>query len=125
MWYRFMCEISTARNNGLMSRANETWGICSPFSRPETSGSGFVACVKTNFHFALGLSDTSPRAPVVRRPQVGKLVKQNAVRPNLVCHVSARVHRKENIDNVVGQCPAIVRKARRAAREGLFVVGDQ
>ena len=52
-------------------------------------------------------------------------VSTHTVRPNLVCHVSARVHRKENIDNVVGQCPAIVRKARRAAREGLFVVGDQ
>src|SRR6266436_3097856 len=53
---------------------------------------------------------------VVRRPEVGELVQQVTVRPNLICHVSVRVYRKEEIDNVIGQRPAIVRKARRLAR---------
>src|SRR5436309_5318685 len=51
------------------------------------------------------------------RAQVRELVYQIAVRPNLIsCHLSVREHRQENVDNIVGQCPAIVRKARRAAR---------
>src|SRR5215471_305059 len=32
------------------------------------------------------------------------------------CHLAVRVHRQENVDNIVGECPAIVRKARRLAR---------
>src|SRR5256885_9335041 len=32
---------------------------------------------------------------------------------NLICHVSFRVYREEEIDNVIGQRSAIVRKARR------------
>src|SRR5882724_5723215 len=53
---------------------------------------------------------------VVRRPEVRELIQQVTVRPNLICHVSVRVYRKEKIDNVIGQRPAIVRKARRLAR---------
>src|SRR5258705_3128448 len=53
---------------------------------------------------------------VVRRPEVRELVQQVTVRPNLICHVSVGVYRKEKIDNVIGQRPAIVRKARRLAR---------
>src|SRR6266849_6456105 len=53
---------------------------------------------------------------VVRRPEVRELVQQITVRPNLICHVSVRVYREEKIDNVIGQRPAIVRKARRLAR---------
>src|SRR6266478_5399697 len=50
---------------------------------------------------------------VVRRPEVRELVQQITVWPNLICHVSVRVYREEKIDNVIGQRPAIVRKARR------------
>src|SRR6266481_756899 len=50
---------------------------------------------------------------VVRRSEVRELVQQVTVRPNLICHVSVRVYRKEKIDNVIGQSPAIVGKARR------------
>src|SRR5215470_486804 len=32
------------------------------------------------------------------------------------CHLAVRVHRQENVDDIVGECPAIVRKARRLAR---------
>src|SRR6266576_2823247 len=53
---------------------------------------------------------------VVRRPKVRELVQQVTVRPNLIRHVSVRVYRKEKIDNVIGQRPAIVRKASRLAR---------
>src|SRR6266480_3856260 len=53
---------------------------------------------------------------VVWRPEVRELVQQVTVRPNLICHVSVRVYREEKIDNVIGQRPAIVRKARRLAR---------
>src|SRR5947208_9318346 len=53
---------------------------------------------------------------VVRRPEVRELVQQITVRPNLICHVSVRVYREEKIDDVIGQRPAIVRKARRLAR---------
>src|SRR5258706_7337975 len=54
--------------------------------------------------------------PVVRRPEVRNLVQQVTVRPSLICHVSVGVYREEKIDNVIGQRPAIVRKARRLAR---------
>src|SRR5882724_11819140 len=50
---------------------------------------------------------------VVRRPEVRELVQQVTVRPNLICHVSVGVYREEKIDNVIGQRPAIVRKASR------------
>src|SRR3989442_8000853 len=53
---------------------------------------------------------------VVRRPEVRELVQQIAVRSNLICHVLVRVYRKEKIDNVIGQRPAIMRKARRLTR---------
>src|SRR5436853_1051813 len=53
---------------------------------------------------------------VVRRPEVRELVQQITVRANLICHVSVRVYREEKIDNVIGQRPAIVRKARRLIR---------
>src|SRR6266446_3129891 len=53
---------------------------------------------------------------VVRRPEVRELVHQVTVRPNHVCHVSVRVYREEKIDNVIGQRPAILRKARRLVR---------
>src|SRR5260370_18935637 len=53
---------------------------------------------------------------VVRRPEVRELVQQITVWPNLICHVSVRVYREEKIDNVIGQRPAIVRKACRLAR---------
>src|SRR5215510_15674662 len=57
------------------------------------------------------------RLLIVRGSQVRELVEQIAVRPNFVsCHLSVRERREEDVDNVVGQCPAIVRKARRAAR---------
>jgi len=52
----------------------------------------------------------------MRRSKVRKLVEQIVVRPNFIRHVSVRVHRKENVDNVVGQRPAIVWIAHRLAR---------
>src|SRR6266850_5773696 len=52
----------------------------------------------------------------MRGSEVRELIQQIAVRPNLVCYVSVRVHRKENVGNVIGQRPAIVRKGNRAAR---------
>jgi hypothetical protein len=56
-------------------------------------------------------------ALIVRRPEVRKLVQQIAVRPYLIsCHLPIREYREENVDNIIGQCPAIVRKARRTAR---------
>src|SRR6266404_81564 len=53
---------------------------------------------------------------VVRRPEVRELVQQITVRSNLICHVLVRIYRKEKIDNVIDQRPAIVRKVRRLAR---------
>src|SRR5258705_10047374 len=53
---------------------------------------------------------------VVRRPEVRELVQQITVWANLICHASVRVYREEKIDNVIGQCPAVVRDARRLAR---------
>src|ERR1051326_2010464 len=53
---------------------------------------------------------------VVRRPEVRELVQQVTVRPNLICHASVGVKREEKIDNIIGQRPAIVRKARRLVR---------
>src|SRR2546423_3800174 len=52
----------------------------------------------------------------MRGSEVRELIQQIAVRPNLICHASVRVHRKENVGNVIGQRPAIVRKGYRAAR---------
>src|SRR5947207_2206312 len=53
----------------------------------------------------------------VRGSQVRELVLQIAVRPDLVsCHLSVREHGQEPVDDIVGQCPPIVRKARRSAR---------
>src|SRR6266446_4414409 len=48
--------------------------------------------------------------------EVRELIQQITVRPNLICHDSVRVHRKENVGNVISQRPAIVRKGYRAAR---------
>src|SRR5215472_2143042 len=54
---------------------------------------------------------------IVRRPQVRELVQQIAVRPNLVfCHLAVCVDRQEDIDNIVGEFPAIVRKPHRLMR---------
>ena len=54
---------------------------------------------------------------IVRRPEVREFVEQIAVRPNLIsCHLPVCEDREENVDNIVGECPAIVRKGRRAAR---------
>src|SRR6476620_4411274 len=50
---------------------------------------------------------------VVRGPHVRKLGQQVLVWSDLIRHVSVHVYREENIDNVIGQRPAIVRKARR------------
>src|SRR2546421_4242289 len=66
--------------------------------------------------FAFCLIWYTARPLIVRRSEVRELVQQVTVRPNLICHVSVRVYRKEKIDNVIGQRPAIVRKARRLAR---------
>src|SRR2546423_8602713 len=66
--------------------------------------------------FAFCLIWYTARPLIVRRPEVRELVQQVTVRPNLICHVSVRVYRKEKIDNIIGQRPAIVRKARRLAR---------
>src|SRR2546427_9729139 len=52
----------------------------------------------------------------MRGSEVRELIQQIAVRPNLICHVSVRVHRKEDVGHVIGQAPAIVRKGYRAAR---------
>ena len=50
----------------------------------------------------------------MRRPKVRELILQIAVRPNLVfCHFAVRIARQENIDNVVGQRPIIVRSVNR------------
>jgi hypothetical protein len=52
----------------------------------------------------------------MRRPQVRELVQQIAVRPNIIsCHSAVRVDRQENIDNIVGKRPAIMRKAHWGA----------
>src|SRR5262245_60271796 len=40
-----------------------------------------------------------------------------SMRPNLIsCHAYVREHREQYVDNIVGECPAIVRKSCRAAR---------
>jgi len=39
---------------------------------------------------------------VVRWPKVRELVEEVIVWPNLICHVSVRVYREEEIDNVIG-----------------------
>src|SRR5216683_916510 len=52
----------------------------------------------------------------MRGSEVWELIQQIAVRPDLIGHVSVRVHRKENVGNVIGQRPAILRKGYRAAR---------
>src|SRR5437879_13490432 len=52
----------------------------------------------------------------MRGAEVRELIQQIAVRPNHICYVSVRVHRKENVGNVIEQRPAIVRKGYRAAR---------
>src|SRR5439155_21803951 len=52
---------------------------------------------------------------VVRRPEVRELVQQITVWPNLICHVSVREYREENINNVIAKRPAIVWKASRLA----------
>src|SRR5215471_20110125 len=64
------------------------------------------------------ISSTGVLRPLlVRGSQVWELVEQIAVWPNLIsCHIAVREHSEEHVDNIVGQCSAIVRKARRAAR---------
>src|SRR5215831_15696913 len=64
------------------------------------------------------LSSTGLLRPLrVRGFQVWELVEQIAVWSNCIsCHLAVREHSEEHVDNIVGQCPAIVRKARRAAR---------
>src|SRR5713101_970973 len=52
----------------------------------------------------------------MRGAKVRELIQQIAVRPDLIRYVSVRVHRKENVGNVIGQRPAILRKGYRAAR---------
>src|SRR6267142_4574529 len=52
----------------------------------------------------------------MRGSEVRELIQQIAVRPNLICHASVRVQRKENVHNIVSECPAVVRKGYRAAR---------
>ncbi len=52
----------------------------------------------------------------MRGAEVRELIQQIAVRPDIIGHVSVRVHRKENVGNVIGQRPAILRKGYRAAR---------
>jgi hypothetical protein len=54
MPYDFMCEISMARNNGLISRAKETLGIGCLFFREETLDGGFFF-ITTTPPFALWL----------------------------------------------------------------------
>ena len=52
----------------------------------------------------------------MRGSQVRELVQQVAVRPNFIsCHLSMRERGQKNVDNIVGQCPAIVRKAHWGA----------
>src|SRR6266481_4389444 len=52
----------------------------------------------------------------MRGAEVRELIQQIAVRPDLICHVLVRVHRKENVGNVIGERSAIVRKGYRTAR---------
>src|SRR5439155_10653942 len=52
----------------------------------------------------------------MRRPEVREFIQEIAVRPNLIRYVSIRVHRKENVGHVIGECSAIVRKGYRAVR---------
>ena len=50
----------------------------------------------------------------MRQPRYGTFNLQIAVRPNLLfCHLAVCIARQENIDNVVGQRPIIVRSANR------------
>src|SRR5262245_22073966 len=56
-------------------------------------------------------------ALIVRGSQVRERVQQIAVRPNLIsCRLSVCEHGEYHVDFIVGQCAAIVRKARRSAR---------
>src|SRR5215831_19136941 len=53
----------------------------------------------------------------MRGTEVRELVQQISVWPNHIAgHFSVREHRKKDVSNVVSQRPAIVGKARRAAR---------
>src|SRR6266853_6727837 len=52
---------------------------------------------------------------LVRRPQIGKLAEQIAVRAHFVsCHLTICEDREEDIDGIVSECSAIVREGRRA-----------
>jgi hypothetical protein len=53
----------------------------------------------------------------MRRPEVRELVEQIVMRPDLIsCHFSVREHKKEDVNNVVRESPAIVRIGYGAAR---------
>ena len=48
------------------------------------------------------------------------------MRPNLIsCHLSVREHKKENVDNIIGQCPPIVTSLKcscAGCRDGMVLI---
>jgi len=70
-----------------------------------------------NFNLLCPLLVASAVALIMRPPEIRELVEEILVRPDLVfCHLPVRQHREENIDNIVSECPTIVRKGHWAAR---------
>src|SRR6266436_5155434 len=65
-----MCEISTSRNNGLISRAKETWGITFS-SRQETQNAKFVN--KTSRQIVFAWVRVAFRAPMLFGTAIARL----------------------------------------------------
>src|SRR5213075_2130921 len=65
-----ICEISTSRNNGLISRAKETWGITFS-SRQETQNAKFVN--KTSRQNCICLDAVAFRAPILFGAAIARL----------------------------------------------------
>src|SRR5438105_1112009 len=74
----------------------------------------FVCCVVRGVSTGLCCCVTRRTKLCAAAPGTGtRLADRRAAQPYLL-HLSVHEHREENVDNIVGQCPAVVRKARRA-----------
>lgn len=65
----------------------------------------------------LRLADRGGASAFVWRPEVREVVEQIAMRSDTIsCHLPICVNGEEDVDNIVAECPAIVRKRSRATR---------
>ena len=63
----------------------------------------------------LRLADKSGASASVWRPEVWKVVEQIAMRSDTISrHLRICINGEEDVDNIVAECPAIVRKRCRA-----------